>query len=209
MIKYIYYRLCDKHHEKGKRKNVSSWNASRFAGTVYFMMLWPFTLFFSILMLSSNVFTFFLGFIPFIVLELYLSDRFEKRMQTYKPPKRYKALNHVSVYWLTIPTALIITAYFFAVLVSKNNDIFQLKKEYYADIVAFSDIIIELKSVSKITKEHRAQLFNYLRVSKKKCGVLINYGDDSFYCERYWYVKRLDDFLIITKDNISSIVNEK
>ena len=81
------------------------------------MMLWPFTLFFSILMLSSNVFTFFLGFIPFIVLELYLSDRFEKRMQTYKPPKRYKALNHVSVYWLTIPTALIITAYFFAVLV--------------------------------------------------------------------------------------------
>lgn len=117
MIKYIYYRLCDKHHEKGKRKNVSSWNASRFAGTVYFMMLWPFTLFFSILMLSSNVFTFFLGFIPFIVLELYLSDRFEKRMQTYKPPKRYKALNHVSVYWLTIPTALIITAYFFAVLV--------------------------------------------------------------------------------------------
>lgn len=84
-----------------------------------------------------------------------------------------------------------------------------LKKEYYADIVAFSDIIIELKSVSKIVKEHRAQLFNYLRVSKKKCGVLINYGDDSFYCERYWYVKRLDDFLIITKDNISSIVNEK
>ena len=117
MIKYIYYRLCDKHHEKGKRKNVSSWNASRFAGTVYFMMLWPFTLLFSILMLSSNVFTFFLGFIPFIVLELYLSDRFEKRMQTYKPPKRYKALNHVSVYWLIIPTALIITAYFFAVLV--------------------------------------------------------------------------------------------
>ena len=38
MIKYIYYRLCDKHHEKGKRKNVSSWYASRFAGTVYFMM---------------------------------------------------------------------------------------------------------------------------------------------------------------------------
>ena len=62
MIKYIYYRLCDKHHEKGKRKNVSSWYASRFAGTVYFMMLWPFTLFFSILMLSSNVFTFFLGY---------------------------------------------------------------------------------------------------------------------------------------------------
>ena len=78
MIKYIYYRLCDNHHEKRKRKNVSSWYASRFAGTVYFMMLWPFTLFFSILMLSSNVFTFFLGFIPFIVLELYL--KFSKEL---------------------------------------------------------------------------------------------------------------------------------
>ena len=114
MIKYIYYRLC-KHHEKGKRKNVSSWYASRFAGTVYFMMLWPFTLFFSILMLSSNVFTFFLGFIPFIVLELYLSNRFDKKMQTYKPPKRYKALNQISIYWLTIPVALIVPAFFIAV----------------------------------------------------------------------------------------------
>ena len=116
MIKYIYYRLC-KHHEKGKRKNVSNIHASRFAYIVYFMMLFPFMMFFSALMMSSNKYTFFLGFIPFIILSFYLSNRFEKRMETYKPPKRYKNLNHISIYLLTIPAALIITAYFFAVIV--------------------------------------------------------------------------------------------
>lgn len=82
----------------------------------------------------------------------------------------------------------------------------QLKKEYIADIVTCSDIVLELKSVTKIATEHRAQLFNYLRISKSKCGALINFGDKSFYCERYWYVKRLDEFLLLTKENLNSTV---
>ena len=84
-----------------------------------------------------------------------------------------------------------------------------LKKKYFADIVTYSDIIMELKSVSKIATEHRAQLFNYLRIAQSTCGVLINFGDNSFYCERYWYVKKLDDFFIITKNNLTEIVREK
>ena len=111
MFKYIYYRLC-KHHEKGKRKNVGhSWEAGRFSGMVNFMMVWPFAILFMGLMKSSNPITMWLGFL------LYLSNRFDKKMQTYKPPKRYKALNQISIYWLTIPAALIITAYYIAVIV--------------------------------------------------------------------------------------------
>ena len=114
MIKYIYYRLC-KHHEKGKRKNVGSREAGHFSGIVHFLMVWPFAFLFMILMKSSNQITMLLGFLPFVIMGLYLSNRFDKKMQTYKPPKRYKALNQISIYWLTIPAALIVPALFIAV----------------------------------------------------------------------------------------------
>lgn len=114
MIKYIYYRLC-KHHEKGKWKNVGSREAGHFSGIVHFLMVWPFAFLFMVLMKSSNPITMWLGFLPFVIMGLYLSNRFYKKMQTYKPPKRYKALNQISIYWLTIPAALIVPAFFIAV----------------------------------------------------------------------------------------------
>lgn len=83
-----------------------------------------------------------------------------------------------------------------------------MNKIYYADIVAFNNIILELKSTEKIGREHRAQLFNYLRITKNKCGALINYSDTSFYCERYWYVESLDEFMLLKKDNLSVYVQE-
>ena len=42
-----------------------------------------------------------------------------------------------------------------------------LEKHYRLDIVVENDIIVELKAVDKILSEHRAQLFNYLRITKK------------------------------------------
>ncbi len=114
MFKYIYYRLC-KHHEKGKLKNVGSREAGHFSGIVHFLMVWPFAFLLMILLKSSNQITMMLGFLPFVILGLYLSNRFDKKMQTYKPPKRYKALNQISIYWLTIPAALIVPAFFIAV----------------------------------------------------------------------------------------------
>lgn len=82
----------------------------------------------------------------------------------------------------------------------------QMKKTYYADIITFSNIIVELKAVEKINKEHRAQLFNYMRITKQKCGILINFSDSSFYCERYWYVESIDDFKLIRKENLQIFV---
>lgn len=41
-----------------------------------------------------------------------------------------------------------------------------LDKYYRADIVCYDNIILELKAVDKILPEHRAQLFNYLRLTK-------------------------------------------
>lgn len=51
-----------------------------------------------------------------------------------------------------------------------------LEKKYIADFVCCHDLIVELKAVSELTKEHRAQLFNYLRITHATAGVLINFG---------------------------------
>jgi len=41
----------------------------------------------------------------------------------------------------------------------------KLKKQYKADFVV-DGVIVELKSVSTFNSEHRAQLFNYMRITK-------------------------------------------
>jgi len=51
-----------------------------------------------------------------------------------------------------------------------------LTKKYIADIVCYDKIIIELKAVSKITDQHRAQLINYLAVTGFKLGLLVNFN---------------------------------
>ncbi len=38
------------------------------------------------------------------------------------------------------------------------------------------EIVVELKAVKTLTPEHEAQLFNYMRISGKKVGYLINFG---------------------------------
>lgn len=61
-----------------------------------------------------------------------------------------------------------------------------LDKHFRLDMVVEDDIVIELKAVEKVLPEHRAQLFNYLRLTKKPVGVLINFGK-SLYSEKYIY----------------------
>ena len=48
----------------------------------------------------------------------------------------------------------------------------KMKKRYKADFVV-NDVIVELKSVSMFSSEHRAQLFNYMRITKQKRGILM------------------------------------
>ena len=64
----------------------------------------------------------------------------------------------------------------------------KLKKEYKADFVCFGDLIVELKAVSELLPDHRAQLFNYLRITRLYGGLLINFGQpNSLVSERYLY----------------------
>ena len=43
-------------------------------------------------------------------------------------------------------------------------------------MICYGQIILELKAVSELTNEHRAQLLNYLRMTKSKLGLLINFA---------------------------------
>jgi GxxExxY protein len=52
----------------------------------------------------------------------------------------------------------------------------ELKRRYIPDLYVFEEIIVELKSVSQLLPEHVAQLMNYMRLTKKRVGYLINFG---------------------------------
>lgn len=81
-----------------------------------------------------------------------------------------------------------------------------LEKVYYADFF-YKGIIIELKAVEDINSEHRAQLFNYMRITNSDKGVLINFGERSLRAERYLYIEEDDDFVLLTQDNYKEYVD--
>ena len=51
-----------------------------------------------------------------------------------------------------------------------------LEKRFRMDLVVENDVVVELKAVETILPEHRAQLYNYLRLTKKPIGILLNFG---------------------------------
>jgi GxxExxY protein len=74
-----------------------------------------------------------------------------------------------------------------------------MEKRYQMDIVV-GDIIIELKSVEELTSAHRAQLFNYLRLTQKPIGLLINFGQESLQGERYAYNKLTNECILLDRN---------
>jgi GxxExxY protein len=51
-----------------------------------------------------------------------------------------------------------------------------LKQIYTPDFVCDGRIIVEIKAVSALADEHRAQLHNYLRATSMRLGLLVNFG---------------------------------
>lgn len=51
-----------------------------------------------------------------------------------------------------------------------------LRQTYSPDFVCFEKIIVELKAVSALADEHRAQMHNYLRSTGHRLGILVNFG---------------------------------
>ena len=51
----------------------------------------------------------------------------------------------------------------------------KLTTTYRPDLLVF-EIVVELKAVKTLAPEHEAQLFNYMRISNRKVGYLMNFG---------------------------------
>lgn len=51
-----------------------------------------------------------------------------------------------------------------------------LRQKYQPDLVCYERIVLEIKAVSALTDEHRAQVQNYLRATGHRLGLLVNFG---------------------------------
>jgi GxxExxY protein len=51
-----------------------------------------------------------------------------------------------------------------------------LKQKYVPDFICHGKIVVELKAVSTLNDEHRAQVQNQLRATGHKLGLLVNFG---------------------------------
>ena len=66
-------------------------------------------------------------------------------------------------------------------IVERQKDIFvyfhgKTVGEYGADLIVNGVVLLEIKSVEKLTAAHDAQLLNYLKATEIEVGLLLNFG---------------------------------
>lgn len=54
----------------------------------------------------------------------------------------------------------------------------QFDEGFRADLIVEDKLIVELKSVEKVAPVHKKQLLTYLRLTDKKLGLLVNFGEN-------------------------------
>ena len=57
--------------------------------------------------------------------------------------------------------------------------------DYIADLVVEDKVIVELKAVTSITREHEAQIINYLNATGIEVGLIINFGKPKLEFKRF------------------------
>ncbi len=60
----------------------------------------------------------------------------------------------------------------------------QIVGHFIADLFVDEKVIIELKSVTTLSKSHEVQLVNYLTATGMKIGLLINFGEEKVEVKR-------------------------
>lgn len=55
---------------------------------------------------------------------------------------------------------------------------------YIADIIVEDKIILEIKAISGIEEQHFSQLLNYLKATRKRLGLIINFGANNVEIKR-------------------------
>lgn len=60
-----------------------------------------------------------------------------------------------------------------------------LPHKFYADFIINEDIILEVKAIKEFSKEHIAQILNYMKLSNSEIGLLVNFQAKSLQYKRY------------------------
>ena len=54
----------------------------------------------------------------------------------------------------------------------------RLNKTYSPDFVCYGEIVLELKVMPRVTGIEASQLINYLKIMKKRLGIIANFGSE-------------------------------
>ena len=68
---------------------------------------------------------------------------------------------------------------------------------YRVDFLCKGDIIVECKAVDDLDNNMRSQLFNYMRLLKHPCGIIVNFASKTAKVERYFYDKDSNEILAV------------
>jgi GxxExxY protein len=49
--------------------------------------------------------------------------------------------------------------------------------DFYADLIVEDKVLVELKAISKVLPQHKAQVINYLNATGLETGLLLNFGN--------------------------------
>ena len=63
----------------------------------------------------------------------------------------------------------------------------QIKSTDYADYTDYDKVIVEIKAISGLSGIEESQIINYLKATKLKVGLLINFGSKSLEHKRFIY----------------------
>ena len=70
-----------------------------------------------------------------------------------------------------------------------------MQAQYRIDFLCKSDVIVECKAVDDLNSNMRSQLYNYMRLLKHPCGIIVNFGSKTAKVERYFYDKQTNEIL--------------
>ena len=59
-----------------------------------------------------------------------------------------------------------------------------LPHKFYADFIVNEDIVLEVKAVKEFSREHTAQVLNYMKLSDSEIGLLVNFQNKSLQHKR-------------------------
>ena len=73
----------------------------------------------------------------------------------------------------------------------------EMKALYRIDFLCKGDIIVECKAVDDLDNNMRSQLFNYMRLLKHPCGIIVNFASKIVKVERYFFDKDSNEIIAV------------